>query len=920
VPHDRGRMRHAVRKDAPGGSEASRGPTDAPLTRWLVVVAALVVAVSIGLPLLGTRVFHASDLLLGFPPWLSEAPPGFEVTNPLLSDTVDNELPSHVEYRRRVLEGDYPMWNPFPSGGRPLAAVPDVGSLSPLHLPYLTVPLAYAPGLVKLLEIGVAIGFTFLFLRRLRMGRSASLLAGLVYAYTGFQVVWTNWPQPRVGAWIPALFWALERTVQVRTLRSVVPVALATAVLLFEGFPSVAGYALLGGGAYLLVRAFGRPEWSYRWRIVGQAALAVVLGGAITAVQILPFTERLGSLDLSYRVQGTDSHLPADALVTMWVPNAFGTPGARNFVGPPGAPNYVEIQTFVGAGALTLVAAGILWRRRAPAPRGVVPYLWGTLALCGWLTFVGGPLLGLFQLTWLFQMNPVGRLRSLIGFLLAVLAGIGFQAIAAPPRGARPRVLRILLPAAGAAVGAAAVIRALGVATPANRGYVATQVVVGIAFLATAVGAVAIGRRVVVRDRPLAVWTIPLLIAGEALFFTLPYWPRIPRDQFYPVTPAHEFLGDHLGSTRLAASAYALLPGSTTAYGLRSLTSNTFQVDSWNELTEVVDPLAYDGRPLFPALSPTVQVASSPALDRLAVSYFVAPPEVPPFGKEMPLGVSAFAGGMPRWSLALPPPGGRLRGVVVPVVGETRGECRLVATAVTPSGEEVGRGNVPVPSGGGMVLVPMVEGRTLTVATEAHLRISGTRCDARLDDGTAPTAIVARDDGLRLVFTRGVLIYERLRALPRIRWAERAVALEDRDARLEALARPLDAATVVLEQPASVGTGGPAEVRVLRDDGDRVLAQVDARAGGYLVVADALQQGWRVWVDGSPAPLLPADHALVAVHVPDGIHTVEFRYAPRALIPGLLVSSAAILLLLLILAVSGRRRRARHREALYSRA
>jgi hypothetical protein len=286
----------------------------------------------------------------------------------------------------------------------------------------------------------------------------------------------------------------------------------------------------------------------------------------------------------------------------------------------------------------------------------------------------------------------------------------------------------------------------------------------------------------------------------------------------------------------------------------------------------------------------------------------------------VPLGVSASTDALRGWSLSLSPPVGRVRGVVVPVVGESRGECHLEATAVTALGDEVGRGNVPVPSARGTVLVPMVEGRTAAEASEVRLRISGHRCDFRLADGVTPTAIVARDDGLRLVFARGVLIYERLRALPRIRWAERAVVLEDRDARLEALARPLDPATVILEQPASVVTGGPAEARVLRDDGDRILVQVEATAAGYLVVADALQQGWRAWVDGRPAPLLPADHALVAVHVPGGIHTVELRYAPRALVPGLLVSSAAILLLLLILAVSGHRRKARHREALYSRA
>jgi uncharacterized membrane protein YfhO len=72
-----------------------------------------------------------------------------------------------------------------------------------------------------------------------------------------------------------------------------------------------------------------------------------------------------------------------------------------------------------------------------------------------------------------------------------------------------------------------------------------------------------------------------------------------------------------------------------------------------------------------------------------------------------------------------------------------------------------------------------------------------------------------------------------------------------------------------------------------------MAASVDARGDGYLVVADALQQGWVGEVDGEPADLVDADHAGVAVHVPAGRHEVTLRYAPPGQRAGVAVSAAS---------------------------
>lgn len=64
------------------------------------------------------------------------------------------------------------------------------------------------------------------------------------------------------------------------------------------------------------------------------------------------------------------------------------------------------------------------------------------------------------------------------------------------------------------------------------------------------------------------------------------------------------------------------------------------------------------------------------------------------------------------------------------------------------------------------------------------------------------------------------------------------------------------------------------------DSGDRISATVDADGRRYLVVADAIQRGWRAEVDGEPADLRAADHAVVAVEVPVGTHEIDLVYDP----------------------------------------
>jgi hypothetical protein len=104
--------------------------------------------------------------------------------------------------------------------------------------------------------------------------------------------------------------------------------------------------------------------------------------------------------------------------------------------------------------------------------------------------------------------------------------------------------------------------------------------------------------------------------------------------------------------------------------------------------------------------------------------------------------------------------------------------------------------------------------------------------------------------------------------------------------------------TVVLDRGDGGAPSGARGKAMIREDGASAVA-VDAEApegGGYLVLLDSDDPGWRVDVDGAKAEVLRADGVFRAVRLTAGKHEVRFRYVPRGWVPGTAISLAALAL------------------------
>ena len=87
--------------------------------------------------------------------------------------------------------------------------------------------------------------------------------------------------------------------------------------------------------------------------------------------------------------------------------------------------------------------------------------------------------------------------------------------------------------------------------------------------------------------------------------------------------------------------------------------------------------------------------------------------------------------------------------------------------------------------------------------------------------------------------------------------------------------------------------------------------KVDAENDSVLVVSQTYYPGWRAWVDGQEAQIVPADYALTGIAVTAGSHDVRFAYQPRSFQLGIAITIAA----LLVSVGAGFSRRARPQDA-----
>ena len=816
---------------------------------------AVVSVAFVGQGLLPGRTLSPSDMLWSTAPWTAEAPPEVRWggANFELADSVTVFHP-FFQYTRDALP-DIPLWNPHVMGGRPFMANAQSAIFSPFTWPAYVLPFWTSLAVIAILKLFTGAFGTFLLGRALGMRFGGSLLAGLVFAFGTFFVVWLAWPLTNVFPLLPWLLLVSE--LLVRRPGALVGAGLAALVglTLLGGHPETSFHVLVAVTVFFAFRVLVRWSRGGRERaLLVRPAVAYIVamagGAAMAAVMLVPLFEFfLNSGDYERRLESEPGHALAKYLGAMFLFDYWGRPTQTSLV-----PDLVSNRGFYAGGITLMLAAAALLLR--PTVMRVAFAIFGAIVLA--VVLGAEPIFSIVTALPGFRTAHNGRMVILFLFVLAMLAGWGLDELT---RGEQPRPRRAATLAAGALIfcGPVVWLIASGNIAPDRFG-AALEVAWGFAdppapappgpgddgVLRAVAEPVPESTVEIVRLSALLQW-LPLAGAGLAILVLR--------------------LGVPASRARLALPVAAAV-----ALAVVLLVTDLFRA---NMGFNPAIPVDHAEQPRTGAL----RYLQSRSPNRFA-------------------GLNRPGIGQPlQPDLAMRYDLYDARGYDYPV--EQRYDAFWRATAA-PAGDLVpptGRAEPTVRSLRALSLLSVTD--VIQDPSDPPSRLPGLRVAY-----SGPDARIYRN--VRAV-PRAFLV-----------GGQRPVDGEDA-ALAATIAPGFDARRVAItEEPvpglprrAAAPTG---TARVTRYDREDVTVAVSARARSLLVLTDVHYPGWKATVDGRPAEIERVDYLLRGLVVPRGTHRVEFRYEPASWRIGWIVSVLAVLTVLAVaLAAAARRRSPRAR-------
>jgi hypothetical protein len=245
-------------------------------------------------------------------------------------DVCLNHLPTRIYTTPILRSGHLPLWNPYLSGGMPLAANPNNLVFHPITLLFFIMPVFLAFHVSILVQYLLA-GWGILRWGREEGLREESALAGaLTYMLSGvlvscgsLQNLLSSW------AWVPVGLFALARHRRTGSRKALLAFSAVLAVQLLAGDPLAAGTSVLLG---LVEIRWGRDGQLQRFLPAAlRLVCGVLLGCALAMIQILPAREMLAQSGRASGIPFADSSawsIPPVRLLELIVPSLYGDPTA----------------------------------------------------------------------------------------------------------------------------------------------------------------------------------------------------------------------------------------------------------------------------------------------------------------------------------------------------------------------------------------------------------------------------------------------------------------------------------------------------------------------------------------------------------------------------------------------------------------
>ncbi len=280
-------------------------------------------------------------------------------------------LPWWSAARESVLTGRLPLWDPNQFGGYPFLANPQVAFFYPPTWIALILPPRIGISLYVVFHLWIAGMGMLLLVRALSRSWDGAALASVAYAFSGFtaaRIFAGHIGLLATNAWAPWLLLGSVWSVRRGDGRSAVLAGLPLGLAILAGHTPSLIYLGIAWAAMVTYLAATTPRAAGSGRapmlVLRQAAIAVAVGLALSAVQMLPFLEfvRASSRTAAPSLEfATQFSLPPAHLITLLVPEFFGEPVRAGYWSVPA---FEELTIYAGVLPLLALIAGL----RRPSP------------------------------------------------------------------------------------------------------------------------------------------------------------------------------------------------------------------------------------------------------------------------------------------------------------------------------------------------------------------------------------------------------------------------------------------------------------------------------------------------------------------------------------------------------------------------
>lgn len=275
--------------------------------------------------------------------WKHDPAVRVRVSNSLLSDVPLQKVPWDIVARRLLARGEMPWRNPYTGDGEHLFANPLAAQLSPFTWPRLMLGLQGWPWTV-FLKLVVAMLSMYWFATALGASELAASISAIVFALSGYSIVWALYPHTNVFVVLPAL---AASAMQRRVFTTAIIAALATA----GGHPETLCVGVIAIFAFI-------PSVRF--------LLSSLSGFLLLGVQLVPFAILLARSHIRFaRLEQLAPAFRKFSLLALALPGYLGSPlrGELDLTGAVHSTENFNQRAGAYIGALVLLSIALSFRR-----------------------------------------------------------------------------------------------------------------------------------------------------------------------------------------------------------------------------------------------------------------------------------------------------------------------------------------------------------------------------------------------------------------------------------------------------------------------------------------------------------------------------------------------------------------------------